>query len=231
MSTCLSSLESLGNLSPSVLRATRISKLLRNINRLEKIPRDEEFHIKTRVAKLLTKWEAEGNLTTVSNSQPVDSRNTGFRIKDEQEPVDAPTSSQYLPKLVVKPEKLDSDHEIKHGVAPANENSYSIPAVSYTSQETPNSSPECLVIDLTTDDELDVEVKLHIPHQPAKYHGLGLSITKGIEMSGSLPSSSVVRKDQISPKSDSAKLPKKRKRSDGADNKRDFVSTSKSGKI
>ena len=56
LATHFSSLESHKDLEPSVIRKTKIHKVLKNIVRLDTIPREDEFNFKSRAADMLTHW-------------------------------------------------------------------------------------------------------------------------------------------------------------------------------
>lgn len=56
MSDFLSELETYPDLEGSIIRTTKIHKVLRQMLKLPSIPLDEEFHFKTRSLDLLAKW-------------------------------------------------------------------------------------------------------------------------------------------------------------------------------
>lgn len=56
MSDFLSGLETFADLEGSIIRTTKIHKVLRAIIKLQSIPLDEEFHFKDRSMELLEKW-------------------------------------------------------------------------------------------------------------------------------------------------------------------------------
>ena len=56
MSTFLSKLETYPDLEGSIIRATKIHKVLKAMIRLSSIPKDEEYEFKKRSHDLLTKW-------------------------------------------------------------------------------------------------------------------------------------------------------------------------------
>lgn len=57
MSSYLSELEGLGSPPASAIAETKICKVLKCIKKLEKIPRDDELHIKKRAENLFDKWK------------------------------------------------------------------------------------------------------------------------------------------------------------------------------
>ncbi len=56
MSEFLDELETLPDLEGSIIRTTKINKVLKGMIKLTSIPRDEDYHFKDRCLKLLTKW-------------------------------------------------------------------------------------------------------------------------------------------------------------------------------
>lgn len=56
MSEYISKLETYADLEVSIIRSTKINKVLKNIIKLASIPKDEEFNFKKRSHELLTKW-------------------------------------------------------------------------------------------------------------------------------------------------------------------------------
>jgi hypothetical protein len=56
MSAYLKMVKEFKSPSPSVIRATKINKVLKRIRRLGEIPGDSKFHFKERAASLLGKW-------------------------------------------------------------------------------------------------------------------------------------------------------------------------------
>lgn len=57
MSTYFTKLENYEDLEVSVIRATKINKVLKMIVKLNTIPRDEEFRFRERAMNILTKWK------------------------------------------------------------------------------------------------------------------------------------------------------------------------------
>lgn len=56
MSEFISKLETYADLEVSIIRSTKINKVLKNIIKLASIPKDEEFNFKKRSHDLLAKW-------------------------------------------------------------------------------------------------------------------------------------------------------------------------------
>ena len=61
MSSFLEKLEETDIPSKTIIRATRIPRLLKEIKKLQEIPNQDEFDIKGRAGSLLEKWEAALN--------------------------------------------------------------------------------------------------------------------------------------------------------------------------
>lgn len=57
MARFIARLEGYENLEVSIIRSTKISKVLKAIIRLNTIPRDEEFNIRRRAMDILAKWK------------------------------------------------------------------------------------------------------------------------------------------------------------------------------
>lgn len=56
MSTYIGKLEGYGDLEVSIIRTTKINKVLKAIMKLNTIPKDEEFNFRSRSVELLSKW-------------------------------------------------------------------------------------------------------------------------------------------------------------------------------
>jgi hypothetical protein len=56
MSDYITMLENFSGLEVSIIRATKINKVLKAILKLDSVPREEEFEFKSRSQKLLEKW-------------------------------------------------------------------------------------------------------------------------------------------------------------------------------
>jgi len=73
MSDYITKLESFPDLEVSIIRATKINKVLKAILKLESIPREEEFKFKARSQVLLDKWNkllaVDGTPTAASASE------------------------------------------------------------------------------------------------------------------------------------------------------------------
>lgn len=122
MAQYFDSLEHVQNLEASIIRDTRIHKVLRGIGKLASIPKDEDFDFKVRSAKLLEKWNkvldddagtAEPKTNGVAGSpkadadEPLATTEKEEDSKDEvKEPVEAPVE-QVTPGDDAKDEAVD----------------------------------------------------------------------------------------------------------------------------
>ena len=84
MSDFLSELETYPDLEGSIIRTTKIHKVLRQMLKLPSIPLDEEFHFKARSVDLLAKWNE-----TLSN----DPNGGGAGDKDDETKPEASTNA------------------------------------------------------------------------------------------------------------------------------------------
>jgi hypothetical protein len=67
MSFYLRKLEEIESPSETAIRATRIPKVLKEINKLGEIPREGKFHIKEQAVSLLERWNTTLNLKEQPN--------------------------------------------------------------------------------------------------------------------------------------------------------------------
>jgi hypothetical protein len=77
MSDLISKLEGYAELEVSIIRATKINKVLKAILKLSEIPKEEEFNFKSRSKDLLDKWKkilesAEGGVAATSTTAPAE---------------------------------------------------------------------------------------------------------------------------------------------------------------
>ncbi|KAH7309374.1 hypothetical protein BKA65DRAFT_485469 [Rhexocercosporidium sp. MPI-PUGE-AT-0058] len=260
MSAYLRKLERMRDPPGSVLRITRIAKLLKRIKNLDEIPRDDQYSFKKRAARLLEKWatslEKEGQ-TTSSTGQPIKHGGVGLNpvaeehkhsnTADSQKPLDNGTQTpatglveECVLDMVIDSGQSTSDRSDESTAVPANEQTQHTPAPSPSLQDSSKSKPERVVIDLTDDDEVDMATGLGLPGQPTDDQNLRHSAAKSTQVprspspssTNSEPISTTAQKIPASPKSDSAKLDtKKRKRSDATNRERALVSASKFCKL
>lgn len=93
MSTFIAKVEEFEDLEVSIIRSTKINKVLKAIIKLNSIPKDEEFNFKARALTLLSKWskamgtEAEGMGTTGADKE--DQPTTNGVHKEDKDPDEA----------------------------------------------------------------------------------------------------------------------------------------------
>lgn len=80
MSEYVTMLENLKDLEVSIIRGTKINKVLKAMLKLESIPREEEFHFKDRSQVLLDKWN---KLLTAEPTAPAAESTNGVNGKSE----------------------------------------------------------------------------------------------------------------------------------------------------
>jgi hypothetical protein len=98
MSEFISKLEGYADLEVSIIRATKINKVLKAILKLTEIPKEGEFHFKDRSKSLLEKW----NKILESAEQPAPSATPA--------PADE-SSAKDLTNGVAKEPKAEEQHE------------------------------------------------------------------------------------------------------------------------
>ncbi|KAH6699890.1 hypothetical protein BKA61DRAFT_705983 [Leptodontidium sp. MPI-SDFR-AT-0119] len=249
--TYLKKLEHIGDPPQSILRVTRITKLLKKITNLDEILRNSKYSFKDRATTLLEKWGTSSekeDQTTSLTGRPIKHDNTGLSAIIDKEKAtntvdsqkllgnEAPTSATGLIEeralnIVVRSERPASDHNNESIGTPANEHSKPTPPPSPAPHD--SRKPNRAVIDLTDDDKVDMATGSEPPCHPTDPQSLRPSVAKSTQASRSLspsstnsePISTTTRKIQASPKSNSAKLEvKKRKRSDATKKEKALVS-------
>lgn len=103
MSDFIALLEKFGNLEVSIIRETKINKVLKAILKLDAIPREEEFQFKKRSQTLLDKWNkllagdasANGvNGNTNSHGDSKKSESNGVKAESESKSAEPSTESK-----------------------------------------------------------------------------------------------------------------------------------------
>ncbi|KAK4099789.1 hypothetical protein N658DRAFT_487379 [Parathielavia hyrcaniae] len=114
MSDYVTKLEGFPDLEVSIIRATKINKVLKALLKLEHIPKEDEFKFKPRSQALLDKW----NKLLASDATPAESNGTckgeakGNGVKDKseaEEPAKAKEESKEAPKEESKDEPKEAD--------------------------------------------------------------------------------------------------------------------------
>lgn len=113
MSDFLSELETYPDLEGSIIRTTKIHKVLRQMLKLPSIPLDEEFHFKTRSVDLLAKWNE-----TLSN----DPNGGGAGDKDDDAKPEASTNTPATNGETSKDAEEQAEKAEEEAIAPEEEN-------------------------------------------------------------------------------------------------------------
>jgi hypothetical protein len=147
MSNFITKLENYGELEVSIIRSTKINKVLKALIKLNTIPKDEEFNFKSRSVELLGKWnKALGAETTADET-------AGPSGADKEE---QPTTNG-----IHKEDKEPSDGEEKKD-APAAD----AVANAETLPHAPNEAES--IIDKMVDGEAPVDAVVEEAEKPAK---------------------------------------------------------------
>lgn len=119
MADFFSQLEAFENLEPSIIRATKIHKVLKAIVKLSSIPKDEEFQFKKRSSAMLEIWnkrmEADGDAPPKSAGLPEEKEEKAPEangVKESATPA-APAAASETP--------MDVEEAAKEGAAKADE--------------------------------------------------------------------------------------------------------------
>jgi len=123
MSEYVTMLENLKDLEVSIIRGTKINKVLKAMLKLESIPREEEFHFKDRSQVLLDKWnklltaepaapaaESTNGVNGKSEAKPEEKNDDSGKKTSEEPKSDTPKASE--PKAE-KPDEADKSEEEK----------------------------------------------------------------------------------------------------------------------
>ncbi|RGP75436.1 pwwp domain-containing 3 [Fusarium longipes] len=123
MSEYVTMLENLKDLEVSIIRGTKINKVLKAILKLESIPREDEFNFKDRSQVLLDKWnklltaetatptaESTNGVNGKSDAKPEEKKDDSGKETTEEPKSEAPKASE--PKAE-KPEEEDKSEEEK----------------------------------------------------------------------------------------------------------------------
>ncbi|KAK1985335.1 hypothetical protein LZ30DRAFT_747253 [Colletotrichum cereale] len=110
MSDYITKLESFADLEVSIIRATKINKVLKAILKLDSIPKEEEFHFKTRSQMLLDKWTeilAGGNATAASVTPAPTNGVNGTKDEEKKDTPAASEGPKEASKGAEKPSEAD----------------------------------------------------------------------------------------------------------------------------
>ncbi|KAL2824465.1 hypothetical protein BDW59DRAFT_85208 [Aspergillus cavernicola] len=108
MSSYLTKLEKIEDLEVSIIRETKIHKVLRMIIKLPSIPRDEEFQFRKRALDILSKWKNVLDSDRATPAQDKEEKPNSNGVHKEGS-VETPTKSPKGEKEETKPETPDED--------------------------------------------------------------------------------------------------------------------------
>lgn len=94
MSVYFNKLEKLGDLEVSIIRETKIHKVLRMIIKLPNIPRDEEFNFRKRALDILSKWKNVLDSDRGTPSQEKDEKPKANGVSKEKEGTETPSKTE-----------------------------------------------------------------------------------------------------------------------------------------
>lgn len=99
-------LESYEDLEVSIIRSTRINKVLKFILKLDSIPREEEFNFRSRALALLNEWKtvlASDTTPGAADKHDDDELKANGVHKDDEEKADTPSKLEDAPEESEKP--------------------------------------------------------------------------------------------------------------------------------
>ena len=154
MSEFISKLETYADLEVSIIRSTKINKVLKNIIKLASIPKDEEFNFKKRSHELLAKWNKI--LVDEPGAGPADDKDepsaTNGVAKSEKNEAEEKEKEKSEPRTTTEDdEKPVEGHKIGTGVEGAKE-----AEPSAALEDEPSAAPEDIKHEMKTD-EPDIE--------------------------------------------------------------------------
>ncbi|RVX74409.1 hypothetical protein B0A52_01535 [Exophiala mesophila] len=120
MSTYIKKLEGYTDLEMSIIRSTKINKVLKGLIKLNTIPRDEEFHFRQRSVDLLSQWNK------FLGAEPVDTEGQATSDKDAKA---TPTTNGVH-------DKSEEPTEEKKAESPSQDGQVDTPAAAETTTET-----------------------------------------------------------------------------------------------
>lgn len=150
MSNFFSKLEAHSDLEVSIIRATKINKVLKMIVKLNTIPKDEEYHFRRRAIDILAKWKnlLESDTTPAPAKESKPTANGVHKEDEGDESVDGKASVE----TPTKTEKTDTEEKETTEEKPAKEES----AAESKDQDTPMPDADA------------AEEKAQAPEEPAK---------------------------------------------------------------
>jgi hypothetical protein len=132
MGTYFDKLEKHADLEVSIIRSTKINKVLKMIVKLNSIPRDEEFNFRHRAMNILSSWKAvldsdvpagdKDSKPTANGSSKDDEGAETPKLETEEEKEPETKGSDDTPMPDVDADKLEeTEKEVMEGERPAGE--------------------------------------------------------------------------------------------------------------
>lgn len=95
MSSYVKKLENYGDLEVSIIKATKINKVLKALIKLNTIPKDEEFKFRERSMEMLKKWnKLLGNEPADADDKKDEPATNGVHKEEEKEPAATSTATE-----------------------------------------------------------------------------------------------------------------------------------------
>lgn len=116
MSSYIKKLENYGDLEVSIIKATKINKVLKALVKLNTIPKDEEFKFRERSIEMLTKWnKLLGNEPAEADEKKDEPATNGVHKeeKEKSEPVATSTATETPVAETSTPAELNTETEKK----------------------------------------------------------------------------------------------------------------------
>ncbi|KAL4888656.1 hypothetical protein BDV59DRAFT_196274 [Aspergillus ambiguus] len=121
MSTYFSKLEKYSELEVSIIRQTKINKVLKMIVKLSSIPRDEEFQFRQRAINLLSKWKTLLDADTTAEDKPKANGVQKEESVDTPAPAETEGEKEEEPKAAAPAESQDEKMTDADAAEPAKE--------------------------------------------------------------------------------------------------------------
>lgn len=157
MNTYIKKLEAYDNkLEVSIIRNTKINKVLKALVKLNTIPKDEEYHFRERAVKLLGVWNP------LLGAEPADDK----PAKDEKA---SPTTTNGVHKETEKEIEKETDEKVEKEVEEPAENTLSTEEAvdKITADNLAEDVPQAEAIDAIEEDKPADETKTEAPAAPA----------------------------------------------------------------
>lgn len=148
MATYFDKLEKHADLEVSIIRSTKINKVLKMIVKLNSIPRDEDFNFRHRAMNILSSWKNILDADTPAGATDKDDKPTANGSTKEEDGADTPkleTEEEKEPESKSAKDDLDSpmpDADAEKASEPAKENADGDKPMETTEEKTEEKSTE-----------------------------------------------------------------------------------------